>query len=310
MNMPDSIRRHPIKMNVEKKGGALSVQLPETLPKVSGMPFTTTLVPPKPVVLPGRPATLALDVTAVPDWGRVVYVLRDAKGEKFISVGQKDTYNVDDTKCDSYFTFTGRRLVRFELPGNHPWDKARYAGSCWWGAYGGDGAVDYPLAVEKVFVERRSNAMHADALVETDRGAVLLGALYVEGIEPDSDLVMPPPPAGRKRVNPIAEIAGTLPSSEVTGVTHPTHYYDGTRGHFAFKEMPGAVGYDIYVSLNPTGEGAILLKKGAKASGELVTGFLAGRENYAFVVWRDKSGAVSKPSAPFKFTLRDEFAEK
>ncbi len=90
-------------------------------------------------------------------------------------------------------------------------------------------------------------------------------------------------------------------------MTHPEHQYDGTRGHFAFKEVEGAAAYDIYVSLKPTDEGAILLKT-VKASGELVNGFLA--DNYAFVVWRDGKGGVSRPSAPFKFRLKDEFAEK
>ncbi len=74
--------------------------------------------------------------------------------------------------------------------------------------------------------------------------------------------------------------------------------------------MEGAKDYDIYVSLSPTGEGAILLKKGVKASGELVNGFLADTDNYAFIVWHDAKGATSKPSAPFKFRLKDEFAEK
>lgn len=309
-SMTDHIRRHPVAMEVKRSGTALSVRLPESLPEVYAMPFTTTLVPPKPIVLPGRPKTIALETTAVPDWGRVVYVLRDAKGEKFVSVGQKETYNVDDTKCDSHFTFTGRRLIRFELPGNRPWDKSRFAGSCWWGAYGGDGVVDYPLAVEKVFVERRDRAMYVNDLVPADRSAILLGGLYVEDFEPESDLAMPPPPAERKRLNPIAEIVGTLPPTEITAVRQPTHYYDGTRGHFDFREMPEAAAYDVYVGLKDDGEGAILLKKGLKGSGMLVSGFLANTEHYGFVVWHDRKGATSRPSAPFKFKLKDEFAEK
>ncbi len=310
LNMPDSIRRHPIEMKVAREGNRLSVCLPENLPEKGPMPFCTTLVPPKPVVIPGRPKTIALDVETDADWGRVVYVLRDAKGEKFISVGRVGTYNVDDTKCDSFFTFEGRRLVRFELPGNRPWDKSRYAGSCWWGATGGDDCVDYPLSVEKVIVERRKKAMYVNDVVEIDPKPVLLGSLYVEDMESGSDLAMPPPPSNIHLQNPIAEINGSLEATEVTGVTPPTWQYDGTRGHFAFKEMEGAKEYDIYVSLSPTGEGAILLKKGVKASGELVNGFLADTDNYAFVVWHDAKGATSKPSAPFKFRLKDEFAEK
>ncbi len=309
-NMPDSICRYPVEMKVAREGDRLSVCLPEGLPDRDAMPFCTTLVPLKPVPLPGRPKTIALDVETDADWGRVVYVLRDAKGEKFISVGRVNTYNVDDTKCDSFFTFSGRRLVRFELPGNRPWDKSRYAGSCWWGAYGGNDCVDYPLSLEKIYVERRTKAMHVNDVAVIDPKPALFGALYVEDMDDASDATMPAPPAGMALQNPIAEIDGTLEATEITGVTPPTWQYDGTRGHFAFKEMEGAKEYDIYVSISPTGEGAILLKKGAKASGELVSGFLADTDNYAFVVWRDGKGATSKPSAPFKFRLKDEFAEK
>ena len=310
LNMPSDIRRYPVEMVVSNAGGRLSVCLPEGLPDRDAMPFCTTLVPPKPIVLPDRPKTIALDVETDADWGRVVYVLRDAKGEKFISVGNVETYNVDDPKCESFFNFSGRRLVRFPLPGSRPWDKSHLAGSCFWGASGGDAVVDYPLSLEKIFIERRTKAMYVNAAVEIEPRPALLGALYVEDVDPASDLAMPPPPKDAPIQNPIAEIRGELEPSAILGVTQPTHYYDGTRGHFAFKEMEGAASYDIYVGLKPTGEGAILLKKGAKASGELVTGFRANTEHYAFVVWRDAKGKVSKPSAPFKFSLKDEFAQK
>ena len=307
--MPWNIVRHPIEMEVARAGDKLSVRLPENLPEIGPMPFCTTLVPPKPIVLPRRPRVLALEVTAKADWGRVVYVLRDAKGEKFISVGQVRTYNVDDDRCDSFFNFDGTRLVRFELPGNRPWDKSRLPGSCWWGAYGGDECVDYPLSIEKVFVERRAKAMHINDEVSIEPQPALLGHLYVEQIDPDSDLVMPPPPAGLPLQNPIAEMKGTLEPTEITAVTPPTWMYDGRRGHFAFREMEGAKEYDIYVGLHENGEGAALLKT-VKKSGELIAGFPAETDCYAFIVWRDRKGAVSKPSAPFKFLLHDEFAEK
>ena len=151
--------------------------------------------------------------------------------------------------------------------------------------------------------------MHLNAEVEVPRKAVRLGALYVERVEPESDLLMPTP-KNVKRLNPLSEIKGVLEPTEITGVKHPVHYYDGTRGHFSFREVPDAVSYSIYVSLSLTGDGAILLGKNVRKSGELVKGFLAGRENYAFIVWRNAKGEVSKPSAPFKFTLNDEFAEK
>lgn len=308
-SMPEHIRRHPIQMDVSASGGMLSVALPADAPDAGAMPHCTALVPPAPVALPGRPRVIALEVSAAADWGRVVYVLRDAKGEKFTSVGRPGTYNVDDPRCDSFFSFNGTRLVRMELPGNRPWDASRYRGSQLWGTSGGDGVVDYPLCVEKMFVERRRKVMYVNGLVDADASPVLLGALYAEGIEPDSPMRMPPPPPFR-RVNPMRGLRGTLPPSEVTGVSEPAHYYDGTRGHFAFREMPGAASYDIYVSLNPEGDGAIRLGAKVPGSGALVKGFLPNVDNYAFVVWRNAKGEVSEPSAPFRFMLRNRFAER
>jgi len=79
-------------------------------------------VPARPIVIPGKASHLGLWVRASSDWGRVVYCLKDAKGERWISVGQKGEWNVDDTHCWSQFCFDGKRYLRFELPGNAPYD--------------------------------------------------------------------------------------------------------------------------------------------------------------------------------------------
>mgnify|MGYP000955835154 CR=1 FL=1 len=60
------------------------------------MPFYTTLVPKKPVTIPGKASHLGLWVKAASDWGQVVYSLRDAKGERWLSIGTKGAWNCDD----------------------------------------------------------------------------------------------------------------------------------------------------------------------------------------------------------------------
>ena len=305
-----SIRRFRTDMSVSKADGRLSVALRDDDKGRGIMPQFTVLAPHAPVRLPGRPQTLALDVEAKADWGRVAYLLRDSKGERFISTGRKDVYNCDDPKHESHFTFDGRRMVRMEMPATLEWDGFRMPGFVWWGSYDGDGRVDYPLFLEKVFVERRAQAMYVNDLVDAPRAPVLLGKLYAEDFLEDGSERMPAPPQGFKPVNPFEDMKGSLPASTITAVRHPDHYYDGTRGHFDFREMPEAVSYDIYVSLSPDGAGAILLGRGVKSSGALVRGFLPNRDNYAFIVWSNKKGEKSRVSEPFKFRLNDDFANK
>ncbi|MCM8817222.1 MAG: hypothetical protein NC913_06915 [Candidatus Omnitrophica bacterium] len=70
--------------------------------------------------------------------------------------------------------------MRFELPGNQPYDCYREPGTCWWGNYNGDGIVDLPITLEKIFVERRTHVIVADELKPADINDTLLGDLFAE----------------------------------------------------------------------------------------------------------------------------------
>jgi len=203
------------------------------------------------------------------------------------------------------------------LPSNLPWDHFREMGTTWWGASGGDQVVDLPLSLEKVFIERRGKAMYVNSLETTDPAPVVLGKLYAEYespemMKPQPDVNMPAPPVTAKMFNPIHELAetATLPPTEITGVEQPDHYYDGTRGVFRFREMPGAAYYDIYLSQSPDGTNALKLGSRLRNSGVQVNGFLPDTDFYAFAVWYDRQGKHSKPSAGFKFKLQDNFGNK
>jgi hypothetical protein len=356
-SFPDAIRRFPAEMKVEKvtatrekskRFPALNIELPPQEIDRGIMPYFSTFVLDKPVEIPGKASHLSLWVKAASDWGRVVYVLRDAKGENWISVGSIGEWNCDDTPCESYFNFDGWRLLRFQMPSHAPYDRYREMGSVWWGSMGnGDGIVDLPLTLEKVYIERRQKVMYVNSLASTDPYApflsgnfsvvlseeyvktfgtidpapVLLGELIAEYASADDmgnaailrdRIVMPSPQTGYKQSNPIAdwEQKGELAPTQITRVEHPPFEPNGTRGVFHFDEAAGAVSYDIWVSTEPDGAGALHLGKDIKKTEAEVRGTRPNWNLYAFIVYKTADGKMSKPSKPFTFKLDSQFGNR
>ena len=323
-SFPEAVRRFPAEMKLSTieapmdfGSKALSIELPPQAKDRGVMPFYTTLHPKKALEIPGKGQYISIWAKGASDWGRIVYVLRDSKGEKWISVGSKGEWNSDDTPNASFFNFDGWRLLKFELPAHTPYDCFREKGTTWWGSSGGDGIVDLPLSLEKIFVERRPKAMYVNSLEETTAVPVELGDIMIEYAKAEdmgeeaiklARLRMPQPP-NAELPNPIAELAetATLAANKIIAVEQPGSAQDGTRGVFKFQEMPEAVRYDIYLSLYPDGRGALKLGNGLKKSGEQVNGFRANTDFYAFVIYYDKKGNFSKPSEAFKFKLDNIF---
>ncbi len=325
---PEFIRRFPGRFSVqpevvpEKYGKALAVHLEKQDKERKTMPFYTTLVPAKPIVLPGKPSHLGLWVRAASDWGRVVYCLRDAKSERWVSVGQKGEWNVDDTHCWSQFCFDGWRYLRFELPGNSPYDAFREMGTSFWGHYGpGDAVVDYPLTLEKVIVERRTHVIAGTELVPAAIDDVLLGGLYAEYQKaadktPEAvrlaGLRMSPPAAIPALPNPLTKLrqSGVGEGPTITKVEPPEREYDGKRCLVHFPATPGAAKYDIWVSPYTDGRGAVQLATGWTGPGQLLTGLSPNVDLYLFAVAIDGKGKPSKPGQGFKINLKDMFPMK
>jgi hypothetical protein len=302
-----------------KTGLAVHLEKQEKERKV--MPFYATLVPEKPIVIPGRPSHLGIWVKAASDWGRVVYCLRDAKGERWISVGKKDDWNVDDIHSWSRFCFDGWRYLRFEMPGHAPYDCFREAGTSFWGYYGeGDTIVDLPLTLEKIIIERRTHVIKVDELLPADPQDVILGDLYAEYAKPEnmgSEAIR----LSRLRIgatgaleldNPIKELerTGTEKPVAIIKVLPPEHQYDGRRCLVFFSTVEGARGYDIWVAQKSDGTGAILCGENWTGPGNLLTGLSPNKDLYLFVTYTDKNGKKSKPSAPFRINLKDMFPQK
>jgi hypothetical protein len=295
------------------------------------MPWYTRLVPRQPVPIPGKADALGIRVRAHSDWGRVVYCLVDAKGERWISTGRKDAWTCDDPHGWSSFCFDGWRYLRFELPSHSEWDGFRELGTTWWGSYGGDRVVDLPLRLESLVVERRSHVMYVNDPQPANAADVVLGDIVAE--YPDEAAATPaavalnrlrmPLPAGTgPRDNPIArmrEAAPDLPPVTLEKVTMPDWGYDGTRCHVHFTPAAVPATYDVWVAAYPDGRGAVSLAK-MKQSGGIVEGLRPAMKLYLWVTYTEqpaktvgKERAVvrsSPPSNRLDIELVDEFGMK
>ena len=328
-NNPLQIARFPGVMSVAESaapdaqgGHALAVHLGKQPKDQKLMPFYTTLVQPKPIQIAGKASHLGIWVKGTSDWGRVVYSLRDAEGERWTSIGTFSDWNCDDPQSRSFFNFDGWRYLRFELPSNAPYDRYRENGSTWWGHFGkGNGQVDLPLTLEKVIVERRTHAMYVNDPQPTRGEDVLLGDLLAEYARPEDkgdevvrlDKLRMPVPAGIPDLgNPIRDMLATGIGAPVPvdRITLPEQDADGTRCFVHFKPVEGAKSYDVWASPYADGGGALQLGKAWTEPGKQVTGLRADTDFFLFLTYTDKDGKLSKPSAGFKIRLKDIFGMK
>ncbi len=285
------------------------------------MPWYNILTPAKPIVLDGAPAALGLWVKGASDWGRVIYTLRDAKGERWTSIGTQDQYNCDDVHSWSAFNFDGWRYLRFELPGHTGWDSFRKHGTTWWRSDGGDGVVDLPLTLENVIVEQRSHVLYVNDVQPAASASVCLGKLYAEYADPadakpeavrQSRLRTTLPAGVPDLPNPIAQMKrdGVGPATAITKLQPPLERNDGTLVHVHFNEVPGAKAYHVWVSAHADGRGAVNLTPGGAKSGVVVRELRPALKLYFWVTYQDAAGKTSRPSEAVSAVLVDAFKEK
>ena len=294
-----------------------------TLPVEPGdRPLATrygALRPKKPIAIPGKPSALGLWVKGNSSWGRVIYQVRDAKGELWTATGTKDDWNCDDTHGWSSVNFEGWRYLRFPLPGTAPWDNARELETTWWGSRGGDGVVDLPLSVEKIIVEARNEVPVLGVMTTVLERSYKLSQLVAEydseenttpAVIAKSKLRMPAAVWAGPVDNTLARLSaeGTGAAPELREFTEPPHFNDGRRMTIHFDETPG-LKYNLYLSIYPDGRGADLLKAGVKSE-EVVTGLKPEVPMYLFLTSGGADNKESKPSKPVKLITHDNFAEK
>ena len=291
---------------------------PEKDPKL--MPLYGTIVPAEPITIPGKASALGIWVNGDSSWGRVVYKLRDAKGELWTSIGTPDEWNADDIHSWSFFNFDGWRYLRFPLPSHAPYDSFREQETTWWLSEGGDEVVDLPLTLEKIFVEMRTHVLYVNGPVKLSQPrTVELAGLTAEYAKP-ADMtaaavalhgIRMPGAGAQALVNPIAELSktGVGAPTAIERIRPPDWGYDGTRAHVYFKPVAGVARYQVWFSPYADGRGARIIGT-PKASGELVQGLRPDMKLYLYVTYTHADGKRSKPSAPFAIELKDEFGMK
>jgi len=314
-----------------RAGPALAVHLGPPSVERKTMPWYTRLVPAKPIPIPGKAAALGIHVKAASDWGRVVYCLTDAEGERWLSVGRKDAWTCDDPHGWSSFCFDGWRYLRFEMPSHAEYDCFRELGTTWWGNLGGDRVVDLPLRLDAIVVERRTHVMYVNDPQPANSADVLLGDLVAEyaaatdateAAVAASRVRMPIPSGGGPLANPIAAMRaapGGLPALVLEKVTMPDWGYDGTRCHVHFTEAAVPATYQVWVAAYPDGRGAVALGT-LKASGGLLGDLRPAMKLHLWVTATEilspearkakQAPRTSPPSNMLEIELVDEFGMK
>jgi hypothetical protein len=304
----------------QAKGPVLETTLLKQDKEHQLMPWYNTLKPAKAITIPGAPSKMGMWVKGASDWGRFIYVLKDAKGELWYSIGEKDQYNCDDVHSWSMFNFDGWRYLNFELPGHMGWDSYRRNGTTWW-RFSQEGIVDLPLTLETVIVEQRSHILYVNDVQPVASDKVQFGKLSVQYEKPEdateeavrqSRLRMPMPADKVALPNPIQRIAaeGVGAPTKLTKLAEPAHYYDGTRMHVHFEEVPDAVKYYVYCGPYADGGGAVNMAPAGIKNGQLIYGLRPGVPLFFWIVWEDKNKKLSKPSPVHAQTLVDNFKEK
>ena len=156
------------------------------------------------VVIPGAPTEIGLMVNGNGGWGRVIFELEDASGQRWISIGceQKGAptqwmadwlpreefaalkssnladWNTDDAWGRSCINFEGWRYVRFPLPGNYPGEGYHWPYSSQW-RFSGDGVVKYPLKFTRLIITLPEKVLRFREYAPVARPEVYLKDLVV-----------------------------------------------------------------------------------------------------------------------------------
>lgn len=154
------------------------------------------------LTLPGKPTSIGLWVNGNSSFGRVIYELEDAGGERWISIGSNSRlglpapllelvprgvgsrirlaeWNSDDVFGLSRFDFDGWRYVSFPLPGNYPGEGYGWPANSQW-LHDRDGRVAYPLKLRRLIIELPRKTLHVRTFAPTPRATVYLSQLVVE----------------------------------------------------------------------------------------------------------------------------------
>jgi hypothetical protein len=183
----------------EGQGPALRITPRLPVPGTAFQPMYQVMALDRPVSLPGLPKEVGLRINGNSGWGRVIFELRDASGQRWISIGcptrdnptrwmadwlpadelakvknsRLGDWNTDDSEARSRINFDGWRYVSFPLPGQYEGEQYHWPRNCYW-KYDQDGIVHYPLSFTKLVVELREKSVYGTEFIEPARQEIYL----------------------------------------------------------------------------------------------------------------------------------------
>jgi hypothetical protein len=167
------------------------------------MPMYAVLAHKKGIPVPGTPTEVGLWVYGNSGWGRLMFELQDATGQRWISLGaQQDVpqkwvedmvpkdmlakfpkpgisdWNTEDVFGLSRINFDGWRWLAFPLPGNYPGEHFGWPANSQW-RWDKDGIVHYPLTFKRLIVELPEKVLHVRTFAPPGRPEIYLKDLTV-----------------------------------------------------------------------------------------------------------------------------------
>lgn len=182
------------------------------------LPMYSVLRLNQPVELPGKPTEIGLWVHGNGGWGRAIFELSDASGQRWISLGAEmggepnpwmadwlppeefeklrkeggagiSDWNSNDAWGRSYFNHEGWRYVKFPLPGQYGEHTDDYHWPCnaqW--RFSGDGVVKYPLTFKKLAITVPEKVLYLSRYERVKRPEVYLNGLMATYVRPETAL--------------------------------------------------------------------------------------------------------------------------
>lgn len=319
--------REPVRMTLDhdRTSSVWRVTMAERPAGKPGVGFYGVLTPEKPLAIPGKARALGVYGKGDSQWFRLIYEVVDAKGEAWLSCGERNAWNSDDIHSWSYFNHDGWRYMEFPLPASAPGDNYREKSCYSWGG-DGDGIVDLPLKLTRLIVEMRTDMIYVNELLPVKNLSVELNNLQAvyDDAEDMTDQpvklqaaardVWRPALANSILPNPIKTLleTGTGAAPEIEKIFPPEVMDSGDQVYVKIKPVAGAQKYIVYVSANQDGTGARPTPARVEGDGSLlfVRGLQPAIPMYFFATYTDAAGQESKPSAVRKTVLRDEFPFK
>lgn len=156
------------------------------------------------IEIPGEPTEIGLMIHGNGGWGRVIFELEDASGQRWISIGAEQggppmpwmadwlkpeefaklktsnlsDWNSDDAWGRSFVDHDGWRFVSFPLPGQYPGEGYHWPKNSQWRA-SGDGVVKYPLRFKKLVLTMPEKVLYLTQYIPPPRYEIYLKDLKV-----------------------------------------------------------------------------------------------------------------------------------